>query len=74
MEKLKELNQDLENKLKEQTNTVNVYGQYIQAYQEKVKELDVYIKKANSQFEEEKENYLKEIELLKSKISEYEKQ
>jgi len=70
---LKEKNEDLENKLKEQTNLANVYAQYIEAYKEKVKEFDTYVKQINIQYEEERGNYLKEIELLKGKVSEYEK-
>ena len=52
---------------------VNVYGQYIQAYQEKIKELENYINNLNSKYEEEKNNFLKEKELLNEKISAYEK-
>ena len=71
--KLKETNENLENKLKEQNNVVNVYAQYIEAYKAKLQEFDTYVKQVNVQHEEEKKNYLKEIESLKGKVSEYEK-
>jgi len=72
--KLKEMNENLENKLKEQNNVVNVYAQYIEAYKAKLLEFDTYVKQVNAQHEEERKNYLKEIELLKGKVAENEKE
>ena len=71
--KLKETNENLENKLKEQTNVVNVYAQYIEAYKAKLQEFDTYVKQVNAQYEEERKNYVKQIEELKGKVAENEK-